>query len=539
MVGRTAIGWLAVAVLLGCGNVAYDEAHPSPSGGSGCAETAGGEEGTADELSELMSELIAPRICERVTGSFIGMPAEEGHEGTAAGLDPAVGRWWIRRCAAEVDQGRLHVGIAGPGWTWLDRESAGFRVRQYLRFEAEAAFSASLHVGYDSRTRIATVWLRPVPGVQAQVRPTGLVRAEATGIFSSMLGGILDLTGSSASDRAQQQAAEEGSQRLRDKLASGFTVTYQLDNEQMDFMLGQLDRGQTPERPWPTGSSAWLVNERSAIWPGGLDIVGPIPAGAGEMVLDVELEEGDGAVLRQVCASTLHRWLDAAWGGGDPGSPEGQRVADLNGSRAPQSVRFAANECSSLLLITPRERTSLPVMLRYRVAPLFEPSPDTDGGSSGAVARVGDPGGRTTASISGSSSIDAVPQTVRIQIRSVSVTAENGSGSDWDMFGGDPDPYVVVTSIPQGRQVDRTAVADDSREASFERWLPGALRREDFPLRFVVYDEDVTGDEVIGTADLESSQIRAQSMDLTMDLRSQGRTPRRTGTLRLRLEPVD
>jgi hypothetical protein len=107
------------------------------------------------------------------------------------------------------------------------------------------------------------------------------------------------------------------------------------------------------------------------------------------------------------------------------------------------------------------------------------------------------------------------------------------------MFGGEPDPYVIVTSIPQGRQLERTDVTDDSREARLDRWLPGALRMEDFPVRFVVYDEDVAGDEVIGTADLEASQVRDQPMDLTMDVRSQGDTPRRTGTLRLRLAPVD
>ncbi|HJL19863.1 MAG TPA: hypothetical protein RMH99_29640 [Sandaracinaceae bacterium LLY-WYZ-13_1] len=536
-----ALGVLAVGVLgvAGCGNVAYDDRAEAAS--PECEGTAGGEEGTPDELSELMAELIAPRICDQVTGSFIGMPGEDGHEGTAAGLDPAVGRWWIRRCAADVRDGRLHVGIAGPGWTWLDRESTGFRVRQYLRFEAEAAFSASLHVGYDARSRIATIWLRPAPGVEAQVRPTGLVQAEATGIFSSMLGGILDLTGSSASDRAQQQAAEEGSQRLTEKLATGFTVTFQLDNEQMDFMLGQLARGQTPQRPWPSGATAWLVNERSSVWPGGVDVVGPIPEDAGEISLDVELEEGEGAVLRRVCADTLHRWLDAAWNGQTSGPPDGHQVAALNSTHAPRTVRLDATDCRSLLLVTPREQAELPVMLRYRVTPVEAPEPGDGGGP--AVASVGG-GGADGASHGGSSasagSATAVrPRTVRVELRSLSVTAQMGDGSDWDMFGGEPDPYVIVTSIPQGRQLDRSDVADDSREVRLHRTLPGALRMEDFPLRFVVYDEDVAGDEVVGSADLEPSSIPGRESDMTLDIRSQGDTPRQTGTLRLRITPVD
>ena len=380
------IGALA-ALAIGCQPVAYEGEGEAEV----CPPTAGGEQGTPDELSELMAELIAPEICERALGSFIGLPGEESHEGPPAGRDPAVGRWWIRRCAADVVDGHLRVAIGGPGWSWLDRESSGFRVRQYLRFEAEATFTASLHVGYDARTRIASVWLRPAPGVTATVEPTGLVQAEATGIFSSMLGGLLDLTGSSASDRARGQAAEEGSQRLTERLATGFTVTYQLDSGQMDFMLGQLARGQTPERPWPQERAAWIVNERSAVWPGGLDVLGPIEAGAEELVLDVELEEGDGAVVRRVCAEDLHRWLDAAWGGQRQGPPRGDPVADLRRTHAPERVRMPAASCRSLLVVSPLAEATLPVMLRYRVTPVEGASTGPTVGSGGGASEPSGP----------------------------------------------------------------------------------------------------------------------------------------------------
>ena len=336
-----------LALIAGCA----DPSEATTVAAAECPPSAGGEDGTADELSELLAELIAPRICEQVRGAFIGLPGEEGHEGTAAGLDPSVGRWWIRRCDASVDSERLQVAIGGPGWTWLDRESTGFRVRQYLRFEGEATFSASLHVGYDARSRIATVWLRPAPGVAATIEPTGLVQAEATGIFSSMLGGILDITGSSASDRARQQAAEEGSQRLSQKLQTGFTVTFQIDTEQMDFMLGQLARGETPQRPWSdTSGAAWMVNERSAVWPGGMDVIGPIAQDAGVVQLDVELEEGDGATVRRVCAETLHRWLDGAWSGREQGPPRGRRsrTSATRTRRARSGCRrWSVRACSS------------------------------------------------------------------------------------------------------------------------------------------------------------------------------------------------
>ncbi len=522
---------LGLAILLtGCGQVAYDQGQQQAE----CNETAGGEEGTPDELSELMAELMAPRICEQVTGSFIGLPGEESHEGPEAGRDAAVGRWWIRRCEARVEDDRLRVSIGGPGWTWLDRESTGFRVRQYLRFDGEATFSASFHVGYDARTRIASIWLHPSPGVTAHVEPTGLVQAEATGVFSSLLGGILDMTGSSANDRAQLQAAEEGSQRLQERLAAGFTVTYQLDTAQMDFMLGELPRGQTPLRPWEMGpdGGAWLVNERSAVWPGGMDVVGPIASEQGEVSLDVELEEGDGAEVRRVCEDTLHRWLDAAWNGQRQGPPQGDRIAELRSTGSPRSVRLDTADCRSVLVVTPLSGSSLPAQLRYRVTPVVEAE------SGAATAQAGGQGPRP-----GATSSTVVPSgtrggAVRVEVRSVTVAAENASGGSWDVIGGDPDPYVVVVSIARdGRELARSPVVDDNREARFGLWLPGALRPDDFPIRFVVYDEDTVNDEVIGTADLEASQIPERATDMTLDLRAPGARSGQTGVIRIRLQP--
>ncbi|MGE0786570.1 MAG: hypothetical protein AB7S26_12940 [Sandaracinaceae bacterium] len=529
-------GVFAVGVAMGLGTFGCGPA-PSAGGDEQCEATAGGEEGSADELSELMSEMLAPRICQQVTGAFIGLPGDEGHDGAEGGIDPAVGRWWIRRCSARVDDGRLHVSFGGPGWTWLDRESTGFRVRQYLRFEGDAALTASLHVGYDRRARVATVWLRPEPGVTAEVRPTGLVRAEATGVFSAMLGGILDLTGNSASNQAQVQAAEEGSQRLAAKLQTGFTVTFALDTEQLDFMLGQLPRGLTPVRPWESNGAVWLVNERSAVWPGGVDVIGPIPADAGAVTIDVELEEGDGAVVRRVCEEDMYRWLEEAWAGRGQGPPRGDQIAELRGTHQVRAVQVPERECDGLLVVTPIGETTQPVLARYRVssdearAAALEAAEQAMQGRGPSVISPPGPGPGPV------QPQQVLPQSLRIEIRNVSVAEHNAEGGDWDMFGGEPDPYVVVTSIAQGRELHRTEAVDDSREARFDRLLPNAVRLDSFPIRFVVYDEDVAGDEVVGSADLEASQLGSGAGELTLDLRSQGATPRRTGAIRLRLTP--
>lgn len=518
----------ALGVLMACQPVVYG-------GEDECEEpavSAGGEQGSPDELSELMAEMIAPEICNQARGSFIGLPGDESQEGAAGGQDPSVGRWWIRTCEAQVEEGRLRVSIGGPGWTWLDRESSGFRVRQYLRFQAQATFSASLHVGYDGPTRIASIWLRPAPGVTATVEPTGLVQAEATGVFSSMLGGILDMTGSSASDRARQQASEEGSQRLTERFATGFTVTYALDPQQMDFMLGELARGESPQRPWPQEGRAWMVNERSMVWPGGMDVIGPIAADAGDLELDAELEGGDGAVLRRVCAEDLHTWLDAAWAGRTVGPPRGDQVADVRRTGAPQRVSLPAVDCPSMLVVSPLAQASQPVRMRYRVrAPLTVETGDT------AVA-AGTPTAPSTPTAQPATPPRPLGRTsYRIQIRGVSVRGQNTEGDAWDMFGGEPDPYVVVSSIAQGRELFRLPAVDDNRELSMQVWLPNNVRPDQLPIRFIVYDEDVAGDEVIGSADLEADALPDAQTDISLDLRSQGSRAGRTGLIRIRILP--
>jgi hypothetical protein len=532
--------WIAALCAVGCGDVAYDGDSPgqqaSSSGGECPPGSSSGESGTPDEVSQLLAEVLAPRICEQVSGSFIGLPGDDVHEGAAAGLDPSVGRWWIRNCQADVSEGRIRIAISGSGWSWIDRESSGFRVRQYLRFDAAATFAASLHVGYDARTRLATVWLRPAPGVQAQVQPQGLVRAEATEVFSSLLGGLLDLTGSSADDRARQQAADEGSQRLSQRLQTGFTVTYNIDSEQMDFMLGQLERGQTPQRPWPGTEVPWLVNARSAVWPAGMDVVGPIPANSGAASLDLELEEGEGAVVRRVCADELARWLDAAWNGGTRVSIPGSTVVELRTPRAPQTLQLAPMECRSVLVIVPRQQATLPAMVRYRVTPLAGGQGTAQVGAL-AYDGTGNVIPRAEVGIPNLPQVNQGPA-VRFEVRSLSVAAQTAGGNSWDVVGGEPDPYVVIHSIPGRREIGRTVAADDARDVRFDHALPGALRASDFPLRVVVYDEDVTSDELIGTADVEASALRPTAIDLVLQLRSDGDRPVQTGTLRVRLAPV-
>ncbi len=513
---------------------------PSPSnaaagGSTGTVTTSGGGEGSGsgtatDDTSALLVDMVAPRLCDQLRSSFVGLPGEGGHEGPASGTDPTVGRWWIRECSASVTGDMLSLRIAGTGWTWVDRESMGFQVRQYLRFDAAAAFSARMEVGYDREARIVTVWMRPEGEVVASVEPRGMVEARATNALSGMLGGLLDLTGSGASDRARATVAEEGSQRLRERFGAGFTVTYAMDTEQMDFMVGALDRGIIPERPYPAETGVvWSVNQRLTVYPGGLDVLGPLAHEGPSQAIDLELEEGEAVTVDAVCLADFERFYDLVLQGAAATPPTGTRVAQLTALGA-RRVIVPAMTCPTLLLLTPRAGTTLPIRMRTRICAADAPTATAAAAAAAAATTGGTTAGGTT------TTAPTVARPVRIRITGMTLATLSTSGSRWDTIGSEPDGLVVIASIPGHREIERFLAPPDTHEMTLDHPLPGLYHPEDLPLRFSVYDDDpITADELIGVAELSAGSTG----DVVIELRSAGDVPQTMGSIRLNIQRVD
>lgn len=518
---------LLLVIFAGCGLIhssssssANTSATPPTTGtppatSSGAASTPASGAGDA-EVRALVTEALTPQMCPRLLGSFIGLPGEGTARGPAAGTLPSAGRWWIRTCTARVTGERLELSLGGPGWIWIDRETSGFRVRQYLLLEAQASLGADVSVGYDRPHRIASIWMTPAEGVQATITPRGVVSAEPTGFFSTILGGVAAATGNSVSERARTQAGEMGSTMLREKLGAGFTMTFSLDTRQIDFMVGALSRGEVPERPFPNTTHApWMVNQRSMVWPGGVDVIGPLDASQGRLGMDIALEEGDGATVKAVCSEPLTRYFDARFRdpNATPPAPNGTTVVELSAGSAQTHVTLPdtlpGGPCPMLLMVSPRG-ANLPARLRYRIAPEAPEAANT---------------------------APSQPRRVRLQIVGATVSHENPSGHAWDLVGGEADLVVVTASVPLGRQIDATPLDRDHDNATWNRWLPGAFEaNRDLPLRFSVFDDDTTTRELIGTADLDVAHLPAATGDLSLPVRSAGTVPTQTGTLRLRVE---
>ena len=496
---------------------------PPPEGPTSTGSTAATDDAS---LSTLLVDVITPHLCDNLRGSFIGLPGEGGHTGPLSGTDPTAGRWWVRECTAVEHDGRLDLAIRGTGWSWTDRESMGFQVRQYLRFDASARFTSTIELAYDRPNRVVTIWMRPQGAVEAEVTPRGLVEARATGVMAGMLGGLLELSGSSASDRARQQVAEEGSARLRDRFGAGFTVTFAMAQEQMDFMVGALDRGQLPIRPYPSEPGVvWSVNQRLAIWPGGIDVIGPFDGTHGAHTLDFELEEGEGMTLDAVCLGDFERYYDLLLQNAPATPPTGTRVLDAARPAQAHRVALPTMPCPTLLLASPRSTATMPVRAKLRIFPTPE----------GATPEATTSG--TTTPQAGTTATPPAPRPIRVRIEGMSLAAAAPSGSRWDLIGSEPDPYIVIASIPGQREIERTQVVTDQHEVRLDHWLPGAYHAADLPLRFSIYDEDVGSDELIGVAELSRADAE-RGGELRLEVRTTGDVPASVGTLRIVLQPV-
>lgn len=128
---------------------------------------------------------------------------------------------------------------------------------------------------------------------------------------------------------------------------------------------------------------------------------------------------------------------------------------------------------------------------------------------------------------------------MRVRLAGMTVATASATGSRWDMIGGEPDPYVIVVSVPGAREIERTAVVADQHEINLDHWLPGAYHLQDMPLRFSVYDDDVGADELIGVAELSREQaMAAGGAEQRLEIRTPGDVPQVLGILRVTVQPV-
>lgn len=499
-----------------CGGAAKSEPAPTAVQKADRASQTGAHTAAPDsakaELLTMVRDLLVPQLCERIRGSFIALPAEGSPQGPQTGLAPAVGRWHIEDCHASTQAEVVSLRLYGLGWTWVQRQASGFKLQQYLFFDAEASLQTTFDIGYDPSTKIASLWMQPQAGVQARVTPRGSLSAQATNIFAAIVGGVLGITGSSVDATARQQVEKEGSQRLREQLAGGFTATWDLKSQQMDFMVGALAKGQMPLRPsTDAAKGVWQVNARSRIWPQGIDVIGPFREEHMPRTLYLELEQGEAVQASALCADAFMDYIKRRAQGETLEPPLGKNLVTVSALGRVHAVALPSMSCPLAVVLAPKARAQLPIQVRYR-----------DGAPSTLKASLPQPA--------------LVRRPVRIQLLDVHLQTHDADGAAWDVWGGKADIFVVTTTQRTGREVDRTHVVSDRNHAVFERWLPGSYEKDGLPLRLMVYDKDPTRDEPVGAAVLEAAALEALTQEVILPIYTLSARAAQVGVIRFKLQ---
>lgn len=262
------------------------------------------------DLRALLRDFAQAQLCGALEGSFSGLPDSEEEEGTKTGAGASGGRLWIRECEVEQQGDQLAIDIGGPGWVWMDQGASGFEVRDYLRLSAQLELRGELDLGYDREKHIVSIWFTPRQRVTSKVAAIGEVPVQPESVLAKMAS-VLSAVRESAQKQAQEAVIEDGSRLFEDALQSGFTLTANLCDGQIDSMVGSLGDGETPARPYDPDGILWLANERVRLRQGGIDIAGPWNTKGEPLRIEVELERGAGLEVRALCETDAGRVADA------------------------------------------------------------------------------------------------------------------------------------------------------------------------------------------------------------------------------------
>lgn len=313
-------------------------------------------------LRALVADLAAPRLCEQLRGSFLPLPEDGAPDGARGGIAPAAGRLWIESCEARsTPEGQLDVTLRGRGWSWADESSGGlfsFHVRQYIPFRAAVRMVGVLDVAYTRQRRVVSIWLSPAGGgVGANLVPLTQIRAAPETVLATIAGIFVD-----ADAQATEQAARDGSERFRQRLAHGLSISMDLCRGQMDRLVGRLGTGETPQRPFATGSLRFLENQRVRLHPRGIDVAGPWSATDGPLRIDVRVDAGGPVEVTTACASDAQRLVESYVAGQPRESADGGSGRTVTRSTA---LTVDPGACPTVLIARPIADAD--VVFSYRV----------------------------------------------------------------------------------------------------------------------------------------------------------------------------
>jgi hypothetical protein len=219
------------------------------------------------DLRVMVAELAAAKACDMMRGQFRPLRAAE-RPGVATGV------FWMKGCRIAQRGTDLTFHLSGDGWQWVEvvtrPAGATFALRQYIRFSIETEIRGALDLAYDPRTHIASFWFTPHGAPTVDFKPVGGADVDEVGAWSSVVGAMGAIAGSSPDQKGEEQSKKRGAHEFRKSFADGFAVTLDLCTGLSRFGLDRPERGKmiAPD----LGETRQVPAE---LHPGGLVINGP------------------------------------------------------------------------------------------------------------------------------------------------------------------------------------------------------------------------------------------------------------------------
>jgi len=268
-------------------------------------------------LQSLALDALGHHGCEALLGRVLSL---EGGEARSSG------RVWIRKCTADRAPGSVHASASAVGWQWVDTQTGGFDVREYVYFTATIDVVVTAVVEAEGGAPI--VRIRPIAPAKVDVRDIGRVSARPVSPATTLLGiagGLFGYGSNALATNAMRGRVEE---LVKERLSLGA-------RQSLRALLG----GDTEPAPW--------LEEVQVLHEGGALLSGPFePDQASELRFDIAAGS-DGVLARQVCQDEAASVVDAIVAGAPPRLPPPRDVRTLRGRG---TVALGAMRCPWILV---------------------------------------------------------------------------------------------------------------------------------------------------------------------------------------------
>jgi hypothetical protein len=315
------------------------------------------------ELRVMLAELASAKACSLIKGQFRPLRDAKRH-------GVVTGTLWIRDCQITNDGTHVAFHLAGNGWQWADqtkrKAGATFVVREYVKFGVDVDMPGAIDLAYDDKTHVVSLWFSPDRTADVTFKPVGDVEVDRKGTWSSILGAVSSVFGSSPEDQAGHEARAQGTHQFETELADGMAVTINLCTGLSRFNLGRPKQGamQAPD----AGESRAVPVE---LQPGALMVFGPQLAPDGMTI--TAGAKGGGVRIAMACADKAEQ-LAQAYVEGNRGEVPYLATADLRGQG---KLHVPAQRCPVAVIARPLDDTGMVTLDWQR--PLGETARSTGG----------------------------------------------------------------------------------------------------------------------------------------------------------------